>query len=484
MEIGLIFGLILFYFYTVTCAFIVVRIAALKGRKHHWGWLGVLLGLLGVLIACFLPNAKGVKGQTNPIKKSFKKFSGISSVAVWIVIVGVFVIVGGVLLGNTIATAVENRAHEKELVLQEEEDAAMHPTVVYGTIADVFCGNNNQFAITEEGHLYGWGKVPAKALGESDYIYKNAKKICATEGTLYVLTKDGDLYGIGDNRNHLIPDAKEATVEEFTLIDDKVKEISLSETVGAYIKESGNLYVFGVNTYFQLGTEKEKVDDSGHRLAEEVVKVVATNRSLYYMLEDKTVYAIGNNAYGQFGRGDKESYKTAVRIGKNCKDFAAGDDFTLLWMQDGRLLSAGNNASGQLGRQTLEEWEETQSKIETVQEDQETPDLTSQTKFGAIEWDQEISKIAAGGRSAYVLTGEKLYGWGDNHYRQMGKGAIEMNQPTLIHKTTADFSAGRDCVLVLTQGGRLMGAGDRRYKQLGSASGDGFEAVAQIKEAK
>ena len=484
MEKGLIIGLILFYFYTITCAFIVVRIAAMKGRKRSWGWLGVFFGLIGVAIACFLPNAKGVKGETNPLKKGFKKLSGISSFAVWIVIIGVFVIVGGVLLGNTIVTAVENRKHEKELVLQEENEEMMHPAAVYGSIADVFCGSNNQFAITEEGQLYGWGKVPAETLGESDYIYKNAKKVCATEGTLYVLTKDGDLFGIGDNKNYLIPTAKEETVKEFTLIDGDVKEIAISETVGAYIKESGNLYAFGVNTYSQLGAEVEKVDHTAHRLAEKAVKVVATTRSVYFMLEDGTVHAVGNNAYGQFGLGNQKEYKAPVQIAKDCKDFAAGDDFTLLWMKDGRLLSAGNNACGQLGRQTLEEWEDAQSKIQTVQEEQEKPDLKKQSKFGKVEFEHEIAKIAAGSHTAYVLSGEKLYGWGDNHYSQLGKGAAEVFEPTLVHKTTASFSANGKCVLVLTQGGRLMGAGDHRYKQLGSASGEGFDAVAQIKEAK
>lgn len=353
MEISLIIGTILFYFYTVSCAFLAVHIAAVKGRKRAWGWLGVVFGLLGVAVVCFLPNAKGVKGATNPIRSVFKKWTRVSPIAVWIVIVGVFVVVGGALLGNTIITAVENHRHAKELVVEEDAEV-LNPSTVYGAVADVICGKDHQFAITEEGDLYGWGKIGLKPLDESGVLYKNVSKVYSAGETVYVLTKEGDLHGIGNNANALIPTSKEADVERFTLIDSGVKSASVSGTVGAYIKENGNLYVYGVNTYQQLGTDQNKIDHTAHRLAENAVKVVATSRSLYYMVEGGAVYAVGNNAYGQFGIGNQKTYGAAVQIASDCKDFAAGDDFTILLKNDSSVHTAGSNAYGQLGRQTLE----------------------------------------------------------------------------------------------------------------------------------
>ncbi len=484
MEIGMIVGVVLFYFYTVSCAFLAVRIAALKGRKRSWGWLGVVFGLLGVAILCFVPNAKGVKGETNPIKSVFKKWTRVSPIAVWIVIVGVFVVAGGALLGNTILTAVENHRHEKELVVEEEDVAVLNPSAVYGAVADVFCGKDNQFAITEQGDLYGWGKLVLKPLGESDLLYKNAAKVYSAGETVYVLTKGGELYGVGNNENALIPTSKEMTVSDFVLIDTQVKAAAISATVGAYVKESGNLYVYGVNTYQQLGSDQQRVDHTAHRVAENATKVVATVRSLYYMLQDGTVYALGNNAYGQFGLGNQKTYGAAVKIATDCKDFAAGDDFTILLKKDGSVYTAGSNAYGQLGRQTLEEWEEEQKAIQTVQEDEEKPKLQKQAKFGAVELEKAPSAIGAGAHSVYALIGEELYGWGDNYYHQLGGGAVKQRSPLLIHKTVAEFSAGDRCVLLITQGGKLLGAGDRRYEQLGAESGEGFETVAQIKEAR
>ncbi len=482
MEIGLIVGAILFYFYTISCAFLAVRIAAVKGRKRAWGWLGVVFGLLGVVVVCFMPNVKGIKGETNPIRSVFKKWTRVSPIAVWIVIVGVFVVAGGALLGNTIITAVENHRHAKELVVEEDTEV-LNPSAVYGAVADVFCGKDQQFAVTEQGDLYGWGKIGLKPLDESGLLYKNVSKVYSTGETVYVLTKEGILYGVGNNENALIPTSKEPVVTEFVQIDTQVKAAAISGTVGAYIKESGNLYVYGVNTYQQLGSDQNKIDHTEHRLAENAVKVVATNRSLYYMVEGGTVYAVGNNAYGQFGLDNQKTYGVAVQIASDCKDFAAGDDFTILLKNDGSVHTAGSKAYGQLGRQTLEEWEEEQKAIQTVQEE-EKPDLQKQSEFGPVELEKAPSAIGAGAHSSYVLIGEELYGWGDNYCHQLGDGAIKQKEPKMIHKTVAEFSAGDRCVLLITQGGKLLGAGDRRYEQLGALSGEGFEAVAQIKEAK
>lgn len=467
MEIGLIVGVILFYFYTVTCAFLTVQIAAAKGRRRMWGWLGVFLGLLGLGIVCFLPNGKGVKGETNPIRNAFKKVSGISPVAVWIVVVGIVVVVGGALLGTRLTSYIENRSHEKELVQEEGEEPLLKPQTVYGTVADVFCGADAQFAITEEGDLYGWGRVDLEPLEDSGLLYKEVQKICTSENVIYLLTTDGVLYGKGDNTNSLIPGQKEKAVENFVEIDDDVKDMALSRTVGAYIKENGNLYVYGVNIYGQLGVEEERIDHTNHRLAEKVAKVVATNRSLYYKLEDGTVYALGNNAFGQFGLGHKDSTGVPVQIAEKCKDLAAGADFTLLLMKDGSIRTAGNDAFGQLGRETAEERQEALDAIETVTEEETEENTTvSELKFGKVELEDEVAKIAASNHTAYLLVGEELYGWGQNHCGQIGGDTLRVTAPKRIHSTVAELAAGDDALMVITQGGKVLGTGFGSLKEM------------------
>ncbi len=467
MEIGLILGVILFYFYTVTCAFLTVQVAAIKGRRRLWGWLGVLLGVIGLVIVCFLPNGKGVKGNTNPIRGAFKKLSGISPVAVWIVVAGIFVVVGGALLGTRLTAYIENRSHEKELVQEEGEEPLLKPETIYGAVADVFCGEEVQFALTEKGDLYGFGRVDMEPLEDSGLLYKKVKKICTAGKTIYLLTTDGTLYAKGDNTNSLIPGQKPEQIQNFVKIDEDVKDMALSPTAGAFIKENGNLYVCGVNIYGQLGTEEARVDHAGHRLAEKVAKVVVTTRSLYYRTEDGVVFALGNNAYGQFGLGHKDSSGVPVQIAAKCKDIAAGADFTLLLMKDGSVLTAGNDAFGQLGRETAEEREEALDAVETVTEEESEEDtVLSQMKFGPVELEDQAAKIAASNHTAYVLVGEELYGWGQNHCGQIGSADLRVMSPKSIHTTVADLAAGDETLMVITQGGKLLGTASGSLKEM------------------
>ena len=468
MEIGLIIGVILFYFYTVTCAFLAVQIAAAKGRRRRWGWLGVFFGVIGLVVVCFLPNAKGVKGDTNPLRNAFKKISGISPVAVWIVVAGIVVVVGGALLGTRLTSYIENRSHEKELVQEDGEEPLLKPETVYGKVKDVFCGEDAQFALTEEADLYGWGRVDLEP-DETGVLYQKVQKICTTGKTIYLLTTDGTLYAKGDNTNSLVPGQKNA--EDFTKIDEDVKDIALSQSVGAFIKENGNLYVCGINTYGQLGTEEARIDHTGHRLAEKVAKVVATNRSLYYMLEDGTVFALGNNSFGQFGLGHKDSSGVAVKIAEKCKDIAAGADFTLLLMKDGSVLTAGNNAFGQLGRETTEEREEALDAVETVTEEEKKEETeenktVSAMKFGKVELEDEVDKIAASNHTAYILVGEELFGWGQNHCGQIGGNDLRVASPKSIHTTVADMAAGDETLVIVTQGGKLYSTASGSLKEM------------------
>ncbi len=462
MNILLIISVILLYLYTVTCTFFAVRIAALKGRGRKWGWLGLLLGLVGVIIICFLPNAKGVVGETNPITAAFRKLTGISPVAMWIVLAGVVVIVGGALFGSWLTVYLENREDESMVSVEETEKELLTPSRVNGTVSAVFCGDGNNFAVTDKGDLYGWGNVDLQALDESGKIYENVKKVCVAGDTMYILTAGNTLYAKGDNQNALIPGQKSATVENFVAVEESVKDIALTGTVGAILKESGNLYVFGVNTYGQLGRSADRVADTNQKMASNVKKVVLTGRSLYYLTEGGEVYGVGNNAYGQFGLGDKKAQCSPVQLATDCADVAAGSDFLLVLKKDGTVWSAGNNTYGQLGRKPGEPDE--------TNEEQEGPAVKPETELGQIPNLADVEKIEAGGHSAFALAGTNLYAWGQNHLGQLGKGGNDFSEPTLVHRKAAAVQTNGVCTMLITEKGTLMGAGNGQDYQLGAHS--------------
>ncbi len=483
-EYGLIIGVALFYFYTVTCAFLAVRIAEVKGRRRGWGWLAVFFGLIGVAVVCFLPNAKGITGESNPVKLAFRKVTAASSAAVWIVAVGLVVVVGGALLATGLTTYFQDRAHEKELTAESGNQQILSPAQVPDGVAGVFAGDGNNFIINEKGALYGWGALELTALDESGKLYDNAAKVQTVGDTCFLLTKDGVLYARGDNGKGLIPNQTAPWLDTFVQVEPDVKDFSVSATAGALVKNTGNLYVFGANTYGQLGLAAERVADTNARLAENVKKAVVTARSMVYLTNDGNVYATGNNAYGQFGLGHTDVQSAPVLIGTGCMDIAAGDDFTMLLKTDGTVWTAGNNTCGQLGRIPLEE-----SGFEPPKEGEETNDELpppSYKAFGQVLIPLGVTAIDAGGNTALALLGTELYGWGDNRMDQLGsESPLYQKEPMVIHKEAVLFDTSGSCTVIYTQSGKLLGAGDRRNYQLGAAHGKSeFTAIAAVAEVQ
>lgn len=480
-KVILAIAVLLIYFYTVTCVFFAVEIAALKGRRRRWGWLGLLLGLLGVVIVCYLPNAKGVEGETNPVKAVWRKLTAVlSPLAVWIMIGGVAVVLGGTLLGTRLTTYLDNRAHEKELSKQVSEAEVLTPAVVTGKVSGVFCGEGSNFAVTEKGDLYGWGAVGMTALDESGKIQTDAQKICRVGETFYLLQKDGTLLAKGNNKNALIPGQTAEAVAELTKIESDVADMALSGTVGAILKKNGNLYVVGVNTYGQLGRAVDRLDKTNEKLADRVKKVVVTGRSLYYLQEDGTVYGVGSNAYGQFGLGHKDLQGAPAKLAENCKDIAAGEDFFMLLKNNGTVWTAGNDCYGQLGREIGD------GKVpEGATEEDRKNVAKPATVFGQVLGLEQVTRIEAAGGTAFAQVEKTLYGWGRNHLGQLGLKERAVSTPHSVREKIADWAAGKNCTLLVTEDGKLLGAGDRTDYQLGSRDGIGaFREIAEVKEEK
>ncbi|MBQ4052093.1 MAG: hypothetical protein IJD09_00370 [Clostridia bacterium] len=478
LEYGLIIGLVLFYFYTVTCTFVAAQLARLKGRRRAWCWLALFLGLIGVMVICFLPNAKGITGETNPIKMALRKLTGVSPLVTWIFVAGLVVVVGGALLATHLTTVMQNKAHEKELTAGTVTRQTYSPPSVNGPLTSISCGLGQNLAVTQGGELYGWGAINMTALDQNGKLYDNVQKVQMVGDTCFVLTKNGVLYARGDNSTGLIPGQTAPYVDAFVQVEPDVKDFSLSQTAGALIKNTGNLYVFGSNIYGQLGLPVEKITNTDARLAQNVQKVVVTARSLFYLATDGNVYGCGSNAYGQFGLGNTDAQAIPALLAGGCKDLAAGDDFAILLKTDGTVWTAGSDALGQLGRETLEE-----SDLEPAEGVVLPP---SAHVFGQVTGLTGATGVKAGGSTALALVNTDLYGWGDDRLDQLDGGdALSIKAPKKLRSKVALFDTAGPCVLVYTTEGKLVGAGDRRDYKLGTdRTQSGFAAVTDVKGGK
>ncbi len=511
LKYALLIGVVVFYFYTVTCVFFTVRIAALKGRRRAWGWLGLFFGLLGLIAVSFLPNAKGVTGETNPVRALARKITGISPVAVWIMLTGILVVGGGVLIGNRVTIWAANRSYEKTLSQQNTESGTLlSPSVINGKVKSVWCGDGNNFVVTESGDLYGFGAVDLLPLDENGVLYKNVERIQVVGKTYFLLTTDHTLWAKGDNTNGLILGQSEQQVDHFVKIERDVVDFSVSVTACALVKESGNLYVWGKNSYGQLGRAEERVLDTNDRLAGDVLKVCMSSRWLVYLTREGAVYGVGSNAFGQFGQGNTDNAATPVQLAEGCKDLAAGSDFLLLLKEDGTVESAGNAGFGQLGRDSGNQTEAASSGNATSEDsssgDSSSGDSSSEGSssegssaaekaaeqtntsktFRKLETLKEVDAIFAAGHSAFAKSGTTVYGWGENAYSQLGDGSHQNQRvPVLVHRKAAQIAVGTTCTLILTAEGKILGTGDHRDAKLGqNESGESFRDLAPVKEGK
>ncbi len=495
LEYGLIIGLILFYFYTVTCAFLAVQIAELKGRRRRWGWFGVLFGLLGVIVVCCLPNAKGITGETNPLRALWRKVMGISPLATGLLLGGLAVIVGGAILATNLTRYFDDKDHEKEFSAGTQQVTLITQATVPEAVQSVFSTRGGSFAVTKGAKLYGWGAISLLSPDETGVLYQNVKKIAIEGDTCYLLASDGTLYGKGNNANGLVYGQEKEWVDQFAALERDVADFSLSATAAAILKTSGNLYMVGSNRYQQLGQAPEKVTNTNTRLAGDVVQVEVSARSVCYRIKDGSVYALGSNAYGQFGLGHRDAQGAPVKIAEGCSSMAMGDDFILLLKQDGTVWSAGNDSLGQLGRVEEreapkvekpaegEEKKDEEKKEDKKEEKKEEPlpEIKLNTFYQVEGLPAGMTAVAAKGSCSFAIQKETLYAWGDNRLGQLGEKDHTLPLPQVVHHKTASVSTDGAVTILLTTDGKLLAAGDGRNGRLGNGGRKGFGEMATVK---
>ena len=119
------------------------------------------------------------------------------------------------------------------------------------------------------------------------------------------------------------------------------------------------------------------------------------------------------------------------------------------------------------------------------EEAEKEPDYKKAESFGKIEELSDVTAIAAGGRCAFAFCGEELYAWGENYLGQLGaEPQAGIDLPQLVHEEALKLDTNGSCTLLLTKDGELLGAGDRRYQQLGEQSAEGFAVMAEVKGAE
>lgn len=189
------------------------------------------------------------------------------------------------------------------------------------------------------------------------------------------------------------------------------------------VKPDGFLYGLGKNAYGQIGNIAFLNSSRFVNTTLKPKKVYTFWLSTAIILEDDSLWLTGYNVDGQLGFGDTTNRTGFTNTGIKASDVLCVGAMSFVKKIDGTYVCAGTNIYGQFGNGTTTS--STSWIVSTV-----IPATALKTGFGL--------------NSGYYLTSDnKLYGFGDNRFGQLGLGdTTNRTIPTLIADGISDFVAG------------------------------------------
>ncbi len=436
----------------VFCVSFSASLAKLKSRSKAWGFLGFLLGPVGLIIVCYLPSKRGDNLQTNPIKHMLLKIPGVSRKTIGMLIALAVAVVVTVVLYDLIPVWLENYKYQSEITSQNIN--TLQPKLIHENITKVYASGESTFALTADGKVYCFGKQFVPSLDDTSVIYNDAKKVMSSENTLFILDNNGTLFKSVQTENE-----NKETVTELVKLTDNVVDFSVSEATIGIIKTDKKLYMMGVGSHGQMGTYNELSKDSPVPVLGSVTQVVCEANFTLALQKSGDAVAFGSNYDGQFGKTEK-TFNYPVAIHSNIKQIAAGDDFILLLDESGNLFSCGKNDCGQLGN------------------------ATNENSATFIQVMTDVTQIDAAKKSAFALNSKgELFAWGQNTVGQLGnKNTNDQNLPVKVGENVIDFDTSGLHTVIITSDGKTHSTGFNNCGQLGRGDArDDFSQLVTVK---
>ncbi|HFK5565985.1 TPA: RCC1 domain-containing protein [Elizabethkingia anophelis] len=310
-------------------------------------------------------------------------------------------------------------------------------------------------AMTASGDVYGTGHVEYGELGPVSFLQEKPAK------------RPG--WGFS-----------EYYIRNFNKLNiDNAKKIAVSDGSTYVLKKNGELYVAGLNDFGQLGIGTRKDTGSeGNFVKVEffggVIKdIIAAGLRVFILTEDGKLFAAGRNKDAELGVGDTDDSKqNFVRVkgldGLQVEQVAAGEYHVIVKTTDGKVYGAGRNYSGQLA-------------------DIGDP-IPEITVFKEIIIPQvagkDIKSLVAGRKNTFILTNTGVVlATGENDQGQLGlgdkKNRFGFETVPFLSNISSVYSY-RNHAIAITTSGELYASGYNRSGQLGTGDTKSFSSFTRI----
>ena len=165
---------------------------------------------------------------------------------------------------------------------------------------------NSENELILDGYLF-YSQFDGKTIEyKNKVIAKNVKSCNFTANSLFYITTDGDLYGLGFNEYGQLGDSTTKNKAKPVLIKNGILSASVSDSHSLIVDKFGTLYAVGDNSYSQLGNKTAVSSSSLTKIMQGVKDVRAGNYYSLVLTVNGELYTAGRNDFGQLGNDGKE----------------------------------------------------------------------------------------------------------------------------------------------------------------------------------
>jgi alpha-tubulin suppressor-like RCC1 family protein len=241
-------------------------------------------------------------------------------------------------------------------------------------ISDAVSRGGTTILRAADGTVFGCGYNANGNLGLGDTVERSTleaipvpgnigiKKVALGNNHTIMLTKDGKVYGCGNNTEGQLSSNME--VRQSTLIllsipgDKSIQQIEATDDCTILVATDGTVYACGRDSYNLFCFSNQRREGDAFKLQlipipdnKPIQSVSGSNDGLLFLSQDGTVYCSGNNACHRFVNNYNYYYCIMTRISilndNGIKQISLGTNHSIMMTNDNIVYVCGNNSFGQ-----------------------------------------------------------------------------------------------------------------------------------------